>query len=270
MAERHHKLGLIGAGNMGSGLVRGAISSGTLAKDQIIFYDPDPQRQEAMQRFLGAGAADGNEQVVNQAEVIMVAVKPQVLGGVLSPLENLMADDHLIVSIAAGVTLSRLRELCGPEPALVRVMPNILCAIGEGAAAYSTDEKVSADQAAFVEQLFQSVGVAVQVDESLLDAVTGLSGSGPAFAAVFIDALIDGAVAAGLPRDVATQLAAQTVRGAAQWVLGGCHPTQLKDAVTSPGGTTAVGLRVLERRGLRNAAAEAVVAAAHRSEQLGG
>ena len=270
MAQHHYKLGLVGAGNMGSGLVRGVVSSGMLTKDQVIFYDPAPHQQEAMQVFLGGGAADGNEQVVNQAEVIVVAVKPQVIGAVLSPLENLLTGEHLLVSIAAGVTLSRLRELCGPEPALVRVMPNILCTIGEGAAAYSTDEKVSADQAAFVEQLFESVGMAVQVDESLLDAVTGLSGSGPAFTAVFIGALIDGAVAAGLPRDVATQLAAQTVRGTAQWILGGRHPARVKDAVTSPGGTTAAGLRALERCGLRSAAAEAVVAAARRSEQLSG
>ncbi len=269
MAERSHKLGLIGAGNMGAGLVRGAVSGGMLAKDQVVFYDPDPQRQEAMQTLLGTSAAAGNEAVVSQAEVVVVAVKPQVVGPVLSPLASLLSRDHLVISIAAGVRLHRLRELCGPHPTLVRVMPNILCTIGEGAAAYSTDEELDEAQTAFVEELLSSVGIVTHLEERLLDAVTGLSGSGPAFAAVFIGALIDGAVAAGLPREVATQLAAQTVRGTAQWVLEGAHPAQVKDAVTSPGGTTAAGLRVLERRGLRSAAAEAVAAAAYRSEQLG-
>ena len=270
MAERKYKLGLIGAGNMGAGLVQGAVAAAALSKDQVIFYDPDCERQEAMSSFLGGGCAAGNEDVVTQAEAVVVAVKPQVIASVLTPLQEEFRPDHLVISIAAGVALSRLRELCGPNPALVRVMPNILCTIARGAAAYSTDEKVSAPQRALVEALFSSTGTVVLIEERLLDAVTGLSGSGPAFAAVFIEALADGAVAVGLPRDVATQLAAQTVSGAGQWVLEGRQPAGLKDAVTSPGGTTAAGLRVLEQRGLRSAAAEAVVAAAHRSEQLGG
>ena len=270
MVERNYKLGLIGAGNMGAGLVRAIVAAGTLSNDQVIFYDPNCERQEAMSTFLGGGCAASNEEVVTQAEAVVVAVKPQVIATVLTPLQDRFSRDHLVVSIAAGVALSRLRELCGPNPALVRVMPNILCTIARGASAYTTDEKVSSPQREFVEALFSSTGTVVPVEERLLDAVTGLSGSGPAFVAVFIEALADGAVTAGLPRDVATQLAAQTVSGAGQWVLEGRHPAALKDAVTSPGGTTAAGLRVLEQRGLRSAAAEAVVAAAHRSEQLGG
>ena len=270
MAERDYKLGLIGAGNMGAGLVRGIVTAGMLSKDQVISYDPDRERQEAMSTFLGGGCAPDNEEVVSQAEAIVVAVKPQIIATILEPLQERFSPGQLVISIAAGVALSRLRELCGPNAALVRVMPNILCTIARGAAAYSTDEKVSAQQRAFVEVLFGAVGTVVQVEERLLDAVTGLSGSGPAFAAVFIEALADGAVAAGLPRDVAMQLAAQTVSGAGQWVLEGRHPAELKDSVTSPGGTTAAGLRVLERGGLRSAAAEAVVAAAHRAAQLGG
>ena len=151
----------------------------------------------------------------------------------------------------------------------MRAMPNILGTIGEGATAYATDEKVSDQQRSLIEALFGAVGVVVHLEEDLLDAVTGLSGSGPAFVALFMEALTDGAVAAGLPREVALQLAAQTVRGAAQWVLEGRGTNKLKEAVTSPGGTTAAGLRVLERRGLRSAAIEAVVAAARRSEELG-
>lgn len=269
MAERRYKLGLIGAGNMGAGLVQGTVSAGTLAKDEITFYDPAPRRQEEMSAFLGGGQAESNQVVVSQAEVILIAVKPQVIDSVLSAQSDLLADDHLIISIAAGVTLSRLRQLCGSQPALVRVMPNILCTIGEGAAAYSSSEEVTPEQCVFVEELFSSVGMVAPVAEKLLDAVTGLSGSGPAFAAIFIEALSDGGVAVGLPRDLATKLAAQTLQGAGRWVVEGHLPSELKDAVTSPGGTTAAGLRILERRGLRSAAIEAVVAAAQRAEQLG-
>ena len=269
MSEHDYKVGLIGAGNMGSGLLRGAIAAEIVSGQQVAFYDPDPGRQEAVAALLGHPAADSNQQVVELAQVVVVAVKPQVIASVLSPLQEQFGDDQLVVSIAAGVPLVRLAELCGPNPALVRVMPNILCILGEGAAAYSADAKVNAEQQAFVEALFGAVGTVAYVDEELLDAVTGLSGSGPAFVALFVEALADGAVAAGLPREVALQLAAQTTRGAAQWVLEGRQPADLKQAVTSPGGTTAAGLRVLERCGLRSATIEAVVAAARRSEQLG-
>ncbi len=269
MSEHDYNMGLIGAGNMGTGLIRGALDAEIVSGQQVAFYDPDPGRQKAVATLLGHAAADSNQKVVESAQVVVVAVKPQIIASVLSPLQEQFSSDQLVISIAAGVPLARLAELCGPDVALVRVMPNILCTLGEGAAAYSTDTKVSAEQRAFVEALFGAVGTVAYVDEELLDAVTGLSGSGPAFVALFVEALADGAVAAGLPREVALQLAAQTTRGTAQWILEGRHPADLKQAVTSPGGTTAAGLRVLERCGLRSAAIEAVVAAARRSEQLG-
>jgi len=269
MSERDYKVGLIGAGNMGTGLIRGALDAEVASGQQVTFYDPDPGRQEAVAALLGHPVADSNQQVVESAQVVVVAVKPQVIASVLTPLELVFRDDQLVVSIAAGVPLTRLAELCGPAPALVRVMPNILCTIGEGAAAYSSDEKVSGEQREFVEALFGAVGTIAPVEERLLNAVTGVSGSGPAFVALFIEALVDGAVAVGLPREAAEQLAAQTTRGAAQWVLEGRGAGELKEAVTSPGGTTAAGLRALEQKGLRSAAIEAVIAAARRSEELG-
>ena len=269
MSEYDHQLGLVGVGNMGTGLIRGVIEAEIISGQQVVFYDPDPERHKTVGALLGHPVADSNRQVVESAQIVVVAVKPQVIASVLTPLEPVFRDDQLVVSIAAGIKLARLAQLCGSRPALIRVMPNILCTIGEGAAAYSSDEKVSAQQREFVEALFGAVGTIVPVEECLLDAVTGVSGSGPAFVALFIEALVDGAVAAGLPREAAVQLAAQTTRGAAQWVLEGRGAGELREAVTSPGGTTAAGLRALEQKGLRNAAIEAVIAAARRSQELG-
>ncbi len=269
MSEYDYQIGLVGAGNMGTGLLRGAIEAGIISSQQVAFYDPDPERQETIGALLGHPVAASNRQVIESAQVVVVAVKPQVIVSVLTPLEPVFHGEQLVVSIAAGIRLARLAQLCGPRPALVRVMPNILCTIGAGAAAYSSDEKATAQHCEFVEALFGAVGTIIPVEERLLDAVTAISGSGPAFVALFIEALVDGAVAAGLPREAAVQLAAQTTRGAAQWVLEGHGAGELREAVTSPGGTTAAGLRALEQKGLRSAAIEAVIAAARRSEELG-
>ncbi len=254
---------------MGTGLVRGFLAAQVLSADDILVYDVDSQRLEALVADTTVRAAADNQAVVTQSEAVLVAVKPQVIEQVLRPLAPHFASGQLLISIAAGIGLAQLREWVGPAPALVRVMPNILCTIQQGAAAYCADDEVTDSQQQLVEQLLGSVGAVAQVPEKLMDAVTGLSGSGPAFAAVFIEALADGGVAAGLPRDVALQLAAQTVAGAGQWVLTHGNPAQLKDMVTSPGGTTASGLCQLEARGLRSAAVEAVVAAARRSQELG-
>lgn len=254
---------------MGGGLVRGFIAAAVLPADDILVYDIGDRRLADLTAETGVVAATDNQAVVRQSETVIVAVKPQVIAAVLGPLSDDFAAGQLVISIAAGIRLAQLREMVGPQPALVRVMPNILCTIQQGAAAYSLDDKVTVAQQQLVEQLLGSVGTVAQVEEKLMDAVTGLSGSGPAFAAVFIEALADGGVAAGLPRDVSVRLAAQTVAGAGQWVLKQGNPALLKDTVTSPGGTTAAGLCQLEARGLHSAAAEAVLAAARRSEQLG-
>ncbi len=269
MPQRHYQLGVIGTGMMGAGLVRGFIAAEAVAGDDILAYDIDSQRLADLVAEVGVVAAEDNQTVVEQSQTVLIAIKPQLIAQVLAPEAAGFAEGQLLISIAAGIRLAQLREMVGPQPALVRVMPNILCAIGQGAAAYSLDDKVTVAQQQIVEKLLGSVGTVAQVEERLMDAVTGLSGSGPAFAAVFIEALADGGVTAGLPRDVALQLAAQTVAGAGQWVLDEGNPARLKDQVTSPGGTTAAGLAQLEAHGLRSAALEAVVAAARRSEQLG-
>jgi pyrroline-5-carboxylate reductase len=192
------------------------------------------------------------------------------MNALLEEIRPHVTDRHLVVSIAAGVTLRQLADGLGPRRRLIRVMPNTPCLVGASASAYTPGEAATAEDAALVEQLLHAVGVAIRVPETLLDAVTGLSGSGPAFVYLMIEALSDGGVRVGLPREVAAALAAQTVLGAAKMVLEtGAHPGVLKDQVASPGGTTIAGLHALERGGVRGALMDAVEAATRRAAELG-
>ncbi|CAI5973549.1 unnamed protein product [Closterium sp. NIES-65] len=205
------------------------------------------------------------------SDVIFIAVKPHTVKAVLSELRDSAAitSTHLVVSIAAGVTIANLQQWAGDEAKIVRVMPNTPCLVGQTAAAMSLGGKATAEDAALVQRMFEAVGKIQQVEEKLLDAVTGLSGSGPAYVFMAIEALADGGVAAGLPRDVALSLAAQTVYGSAKMVLEtGKHPGQLKDSVASPGGTTIAGIYALEKGGFRATLMNAVVAATERSKEL--
>jgi pyrroline-5-carboxylate reductase len=201
---------------------------------------------------------------------LVLAVKPQSMKALLEEIRPLLTERHLIVSIAAGVSLRQLADGIGARRRLVRVMPNTPCLVGASASAYTPGEGATAEDAALVERLLKAVGVAFRVPENLLDAVTGLSGSGPAFVYLMIEALSDGGVRVGLPRDAAAALAAQTVLGAAKMVLEtGSHPGVLKDQVASPGGTTIAGLHALERGGVRGAIMDAVEAATRRATELG-
>jgi pyrroline-5-carboxylate reductase len=192
------------------------------------------------------------------------------MGKLLTEIRPAVGTQHLVVSIAAGITLRQLAEGLGSEQRLVRVMPNTPCLLGASASGFSPGEAATAEDAALVQRLLDAVGRAFRLPEHLLDAVTGLSGSGPAFVYVMIEALSDGGVRVGLPRDVATALAAQTVLGAARMVLEtGTHPGALKDMVASPGGTTIAGLHALERGGVRGALMDAVEAATLRATELG-
>ena len=210
-----------------------------------------------------------NREVVEQSEVVFLAVKPQIFTEIAAELAEVPKSDKLIVSILAGVRLSSLcRQLSSQR--IVRVMPNTPSLVGCGAAAFALGSGATREDSDRVDRLLRSVGVAFEVEERLLDAVTGLSGSGPAYVYAMIEALSDGGVRVGLPRKTATALAAQTVLGAAQMVLSASeHPAVLRERVTSPGGTTIAGLQVLERRGLRSALIDAVEAATRRSEELG-
>ena len=258
----------IGCGAMGTGMMTALTRNGALAPDQIIGADVDAGRLRPL-ADLGIATTDDAQAAVGSADVVLLAVKPQVLDAVMADIAGAV-EGRLVISIAAGVPLARYAVALGSETPVVRVMPNVLCVVGEAACAYSPNAACSPDQIEFVAGLLDALGTAVLVDERLMDAVTGLSGSGPAFVAVFAEALIDGGVAAGLPRTQAAKLAAQTLLGVGRWLQEtGEAPAALKDMVTSPGGTTIAGLRALEDGGLRSAAIEAVIAAAERSRGLG-
>jgi pyrroline-5-carboxylate reductase len=267
--SRQYTLGVIGAGAMGAALVRGFVERGALKAAEIIVADVRLEVLEALAQSSGVAVTTDNPAVIAQSQAVLLAVKPQLLAEVARPLA--WQPGQLVISIVAGVTLAALEGLTAPDQPLVRVMPNILATVTEASSAYAGNASATAEHLAFAERLLTSVGTAVPVPEKLLDAVTGLSGSGPAFCAVFLEALVDGGVAAGLPRAEATRLAAQTLAGVGRWVLAtGGSPASLKDLVTSPAGTTIAGLRALEEGGLRSAAIEAVLAAARRAAELGG
>lgn len=263
-------VGFVGAGQMATALAAGICEAGMLSGSQIRALDPSPQASAAFQqRVPGCTLARNLEELVQDASHVVLAVKPQVLPAVGPELAPLLTPTQQLVSVIAGTSLAELRAVFG-SPKILRVMPNTPCLIGVGASCVCGSEAVSDAEIQLVLQWLRAVGVADQVPESWMDAVTGLSGSGPAFVYTLVEAMADGGVRAGLPRELALKLAAQTVSGAAQMVLqSGEHPGVLKDRVASPGGTTIAGLQQLELRGFRGTAMAAVVAAAERARQLG-
>ena len=269
VADYRYSLGVIGVGNMGAALVRGCVRGQALPATELVVWDVDQARAQALQEELGVAVAEGNGRLVADSAAVLLAVKPQSLPLLLSGLAGAWRSRQLVISIAAGVPLARLRAWVSTGVSVVRVMPNLPATVGAAAAAYCAGPEVSEAHMALVQQLLSSVGLAVSVSEDLMDAVTGLAGSGPAFAAIFCEGLADGGVAAGLPRAVAQQLAAQVLVGAGQWILQGGSPAALKDAVSSPGGTTIAGVERLEAGGLRGTALAAVQAAARRAAELG-
>jgi pyrroline-5-carboxylate reductase len=264
------RIGFLGAGRMATALAHGWLLAGLAHKDRLAASDPVGEARTAFTVQVGVPAAESNAEVIAGADLLVLAVKPQSMKALLAEIRPLVSPRHLVVSIAAGFTLRQLAEGLGTGRRLIRVMPNTPCLVGASASGYAAGETATAEDIALVDRLLNAVGRAFRLPESLLDAVTGLGGSGPAFVYVMIEALSDGGVRVGLPRDVATVLAAQTVFGAAKMVLDtGSHPGLLKDMVTSPGGTTIVGLHALERGGLRAALMDAVEAATRRSAELG-
>ncbi|MFO0797574.1 MAG: pyrroline-5-carboxylate reductase [Gemmataceae bacterium] len=260
-------VGFLGAGQMATALAGGWAAAGLLDLPSCRAADPSPEARAAFSKATGIEAVALNSHVT-ACDVLVLAVKPQYVAGVLAEIRPALQPRHLVISIAAGVTLAQLSTGLGEAVRVVRVMPNTPCLVGASASGYATRD--DGPDAEVVGKLFGAVGVAVRVSEAQLDAVTGLSGSGPAYVYVMIEALADGGVKAGLPRDVAQKLAAQTVLGAAKMVLDtGRHPGALKDAVASPGGTTIAGLHALERAGVRAALMDAVEAATRRATELG-
>ena len=264
-------IGFIGAGKMATSLAMGFLKSGLTVAGKLIASDVHEGARTAFEALTQARTTSSNAEVAKASRILILAVKPQHMEGMLRELATVLTPQHVVISIAAGVTISRMLQWLGTEDArIVRVMPNTPALVQAGASAFSLGGKATREDALLAFQLFSAVGIAVETTESQLDAVTGLSGSGPAYAFQIIEALSDAGVRVGLPRAIATQLAAQTLLGAAKMVLEtGDHPGVLKDAVTSPGGTTIAGIHELEKGGLRAALMNAVVAATARSVELG-
>ncbi len=268
------RIGFLGAGAMGEALVTGVLAAGVPA-ERLRAADPDPRRCERLAREHGIACCAANAEVVRESDVVVLAVKPGLVAAVLAELAGLGADvlrRPLWVSIAAGVPLATIEGALPAGARAVRAMPNTPALVGAGATAFVAGAAAGPADRDVARALFESVGVVWEASaESQLDAVTGLSGSGPAYVFVLLEALADAGVRMGLPRDAAATLATQTVLGAARLAqVSGRHPASLKDQVTSPGGTTIAGLERLEAGGFRAAIHEAVAAATRRSRELGG
>jgi len=262
-------IAFLGGGAMGRALMQGVLDAGVYEASQITVFDASKERTAQLAAELKIQTADDAVAAARHAKVLLLAVKPHIAAAALAPLREIITPSQTVISIAAGVTVAQL-EQCFAEPVpVIRVMPNTPCLVGEAAAALCAGTHAEEEHLQQAHQIFDAVGLAVDVEERLMDAVTGLSGSGPAYVYLFIEALSDGGVNMGLPRDVAMRLAAQTVLGAAKMVLeSGMHPGQLKDQVTSPGGTTIAALQTLEKNAFRGAVIDAVQTAARRSNEL--
>jgi pyrroline-5-carboxylate reductase len=264
------KIAVIGAGNMGRALLQGLTGSPLGAKAEVAAYDVKPEQVRAADAQLAARLAPDLAGAVDGARLVIVAVKPQDIDTLLDELAPHLPAGALVLSVAAGVPLSRLKSHLGDQARLVRSMPNIGALYGLGVTAVTRGAQATAEDLELAKTVLSTVGRVVEVREELMDAVTGLSGSGPAYVFLFIEALIEAGVAQGLGRDVARVLAGETVRGAAEiFVRDTRHPAELKDLVVSPGGTTAAALALFEAMGLRGIVIDAVAAATERSRELG-
>jgi len=263
-------IAMIGGGQMALALAEGFCRAGLLQPTDITVHDPVPAARERLAgRVPGIHFADNGAAAAAAARIVFLAVKPQQASAACREFAAALAADAVVVSIVAGLTLHNLAELAG-TPRIIRVMPNTPCLVGRGVSVVCRTPEVPAGDLARVLELLAAVGRVHEADETLMDAVTGLSGSGPGFVALLVEALADGGVKAGLPRSLALALATETLSGTAALLdQTGEHPAQIKDRVSSPGGTTIAGLAVLEQRGVRGALIDAVVTAAARARELG-
>lgn len=265
-----NKIAFIGSGNMAEALIKGLIAVGATRAERITATDVSADRPAHLQKTYGITVAKTNTDAAREAGIVILCVKPPVVEKVLAEISAVVDDTKLIISIAAGIALGKIEKALPEGAHVVRVMPNTPVLVLAGAAALSGGKNATTEDLALVQSMFSSVGRAVVVDEKMMDAVTGLSGSGPAYVFMIIDALSDAGVKAGLPRPLALELAAQTLYGSAKMVLETKeHPGKLRDMVTSPGGTTIEGLHALEKGKFRATLMNAVEAAAARSRELG-
>jgi pyrroline-5-carboxylate reductase len=265
------KIGVVGGGKMGGALIEGMISGGLFPAGAVTVADTDERRLEELRKAYGVNVTTDNRAAVRGAEMVILSVKPQNMAEVLSALSGQIEPATLFISIAAGIATTFIEEHLREGVRVVRVMPNMPALIGEGAAALCRGAFATEADLGLARRIFDAVGITVEVEESLMDAVTGLSGSGPGYAFLIIEAFADAGVRMGLDPDVALRLSAQSLLGAAKLSLTGEKtPAEFRAMVTSPGGTTLAGLKVLEEGQLRALLAEAVEAATRRSAELGG
>ncbi len=261
----------IGGGQMAEALIKGILRKGILTESDIFCSEPLSERRQYLEKQYSIKTFSNNCKAIKDAKGVLLAVKPQVIDLVLKELSSTITEEHLIISIAAGVSIKKIEGHLGKKARIIRVMPNTPALVLEGAAAISKGTFSSEEDVKAVLELFSWVGTAVEVPESLMDAVTGLSGSGPAYCFLFIEALIQAGIREGLPRPTAALLAIQTVLGSAKMCIETKrHPAELISMVTSPGGTTIQGLYELERNGLSGIVMDAVRSATERSKELGG
>jgi pyrroline-5-carboxylate reductase len=264
------KIGMIGGGQMGEALIRGMIESGLTTGKNITVVEPMTKRREYLETTYQINGVETAVELAANSSVIILALKPQIMQPVLRQYSVHLTPEHLLISIAAGITLAQLAQGAGDNMRIIRVMPNTPALVLAGASALSGNQNIKQQDMETAQQIFAAVGTCVEVPENLLDAVTGLSGSGPGYVFTFLEAMIDGGVLTGIPRPVAEQLALQTLYGSAKLALESNEPAAvLKGKVTSPGGTTITGLQVLEEAGLRGTVMKAVQAATERSKELG-
>lgn len=261
------KIGIIGCGNMGGAILYGALESNVLKKENVYVYDISPAMMKKAERW-GVNLAKDDEDVCRKADIILLAVKPQNAAEALSQCKDAL-DNKAMMSIVAGVTVERLRSMTSAAPRILRLLPNTPAMVFEGAFAICSDNDFTREEMEAAKEIYAAIGVIEMVPEHLIDAACALNGGGPAYVAMFIEAMADGGVKQGLPRTTAYRLAAQTCLGTAKMILEqGIHPGQIKDMVTSPGGTTIEGCEALEKSAMRGAVMECIRAAAEKSRQL--
>jgi len=266
---REKKVAFIGCGNMGSALVSGTLKSGLISKDKVLATDVRPERLKYIREREGIPTTESNREAVEKSDVIVLAVKPQVIGQVLSEIREVVTGNKIIISIAAGITTGFIEKALGREVAVVRVMPNTPCLLGAGASGISPGKYAGEEEEAIAEEMMRGVGIVVKVPEEMLDAVTALSGSGPGYIFYIVELLVEAGMELGLSEDDARKLVGQMILGAARMVMEtGESPQVLKDRVASPGGTTEAALRYLEEKGFQKILIAAVKEAAKRSKEL--
>jgi len=270
MTIKGRTVGFLGAGNMGEALIKGLLAAKLVPAQAIFATDVRPERLKELDRQYGIQISSDNAELVKRADIVILAVKPQIMDAVATEIAPAVTRRKLLISIAAGVATDKIRARLPRDARLIRVMPNTPALVLEGATAIARADGLEPGDLDVAREIFGAVGRVVVLGEEMIDAVTGLSGSGPAYVAIVIESLADGGVRMGLDRATAMTLATQTVLGAAKLLLEtGLHPGALKDMVSSPGGTTIAGIAALEEGGLRTTFIKAVERATQRSRELG-